>query len=106
MRPALNHRSDEDDLPNEEAGDVSGGRRRRRREAERSATRSSSGNNQRSPTGEKIAKDTGCCLYSAISVVVVMLVGYFPSLQVNLASSSRLIDERLSSTWNLFDSFS
>jgi hypothetical protein len=89
LRPALQHRSDEDDdSQNEEAGDVSGGRRRRR-VAERST--------QHSPTGEKIAKDTGCCLYSAISVVVVMLVGYFPYYScVNLLLTR--LDERLSST--------
>ena len=48
---------EEEEQGSSRPGVVSGGRRR-----------SSTG------TGEKIAKDTGCCLYSAISVVVVMLV--------------------------------
>jgi hypothetical protein len=31
---------------------------------------------EKSPAGDRIAKDTGCCLYSAITAIFVMVVSF------------------------------
>ena len=40
---------------------------------------------RKSPTGQRIAKDTGCCLYSAITALVVMVVSCQTELDYSLS---------------------
>ena len=40
---------------------------------------------RKSPTGQRIAKDTGCCLYSAITALVVMVVSCQTELDNSLS---------------------
>lgn len=56
---------------------------------------------EKSPVGERIAKDTGCCLYSGISALVVMVVSFTNGTFIILisyigAGNSRGITDRVS----------